>query len=84
MVIFGFETWSLKLREECRLRLFENRILRQIFELKRDENGEWRRLHDEVHSFYRSSNIFSVINSRRIRCADHIPRMEEGRSVFNI
>ena len=47
VVLYGCETWSLTLREECRLRVFENRILRRIFGSKRDENGEWRRLHNE-------------------------------------
>ena len=52
-VLYGCETWSLTLREESRLMVFENRILRRIFGPKRDENGEWRRLHDEVlHSLY--------------------------------
>ena len=47
----GCETWSLRLREERRVRVFENRILRRIFGPKRDENGEWRRLHnEELHS----------------------------------
>ena len=49
---YGCETWPLKLREECRLRVFENRILMRIFGPKRDENEEWRRLHnEELHSF---------------------------------
>ena len=53
VVLYGCETWSLTLREECRLRLFENKILRRIFGPKRDENGEWRRLHnEELHSLY--------------------------------
>ena len=57
-VPYGCETWSLTLMEECRLRVLENRILRQIFGPKRDENGEWRRLHnEELHSLYRSPNI---------------------------
>ena len=47
VVLYGCETWSLTLREECRLRVFENRVLRRIFGPKRDENGEWRRLHNE-------------------------------------
>ena len=47
VVLYDCETWSLTLREECRLRVFENRILRRIFGPKRDENGEWRRLHNE-------------------------------------
>jgi hypothetical protein len=47
VVLYGCETWSLTLREECRLRVFENRVLRRIFESKRDEvKGEWRKLHN--------------------------------------
>ena len=52
---------------------------------KRDENGEWRRLHnEELHSLYRSPDIVRVIKSIRLRCAGHVARMEEGRSVFKI
>ena len=66
-------------------RVFENRILRRIFGLKRDENGEWRRLHnEELHCLYRSPNIVRVIKSRRLRWAGHVARMEEGMSVFKI
>jgi hypothetical protein len=69
----------------CRLRVFENRILRRIFGLKRDENGEWRRLHnEEIYSLYRSPNIVTVIKSRSLRWAGHVARMEEGRSAFKI
>ena len=51
VVLYGSETWSLTLREECRIRVFENRILRRIFGPK---SGEWRRLHnEELHSLYR-------------------------------
>ena len=64
-MLYGCETWSLILREECRLRVFENRFLRRIFGPKRDENGEWRRLHnEELHSLYRSPNIVRVIRPR--------------------
>ena len=54
VVLYGYEAWSLTLREECRLRVFENRNLSRIFGPKRDENGEWRRLHNkELYSLYR-------------------------------
>ena len=85
VVLYGCETWSLTLREECRLRVFENRILRQIFGPKRDENGEWRRLHnEEIHSLYHPPNIVRVIKSRRLRWAGNVARMEKGRSAFKI
>ena len=73
------------LREERRLRVFENRILRRIFGPKRDANGQRRRHHnEELHSLYRSPNIVRMIKSRRLRWAGHVARMEEGRDVFNI
>jgi len=67
----GYETWSLTLREEGRLRVFENRVLRRIFGPKRDEvTGEWRKLHnEELNVLYSSYNIFRVIKSRRMRWA---------------
>ena len=79
-MLYGYEAWSLTLREECRLRVFENRILR-IFGPKRDENGEWRRFHNEkLHS---SPNIVRMIKSRRIRWAGYVARMEEGIMVLS-
>ena len=65
-VLYGCETWSLTLREERRLRVFENRVLRRIFGPKRDEvTGQWRKLHnEELNNLYSSSNIIRVIRSR--------------------
>ena len=84
-MVYGCETSSLTLREEFRLRVFENRILRRIFGTKRDENEEWRRLHnEELCSLYRSPNIVRVIKSRRLRWAGHVARIEEGRSASKI
>ena len=84
--LYGCETWSLTLREECRLRVFENRMLRRIFGPKRNENGEWRELHnEELHILYRSHNIVRVIKSRRL-CGwtGHVARMEKGRRKVGI
>ena len=73
------------LRKERRLRVFENRVLRQILGPMRDENKESRRLHnEELHSLYRSPNIVRVIKSRRLIWAVHVARMEEDRSPFKI
>jgi hypothetical protein len=81
-VLYGCETWSLTLRKEQRLRVFENRVLRMIFGPKRKEDGSWRKLHnDELHSLYSSPNIFRVIESRRMRWAGHVARMGEGRCL---
>ena len=68
----------IQLGQKCRLRLFANRILRRIFEPKRDEYGEWRRLHnEEINSLYLSYNVIRVIKSGRLRWADHVSRMQE-------
>jgi len=69
VVLYGCEIWSLTLREERRLRVSENRVLRRIFGHKRDEvTGEWRKLHnEEFNNLYSSSNIFRVMKSRRMR-----------------
>jgi len=86
VVLYGCETWSLALREERRLRVFENRVLRRIFGPKRDEvTGEWRKLHnDELNNLYSSPNIVRVIKSRRMRWAGHVARMGEGRGVYRV
>jgi hypothetical protein len=73
------------LREEHRLRVFENRVLRRIFGYKREEDGSWRKLHnDELHSPYSSPNIVRVIKSRWMRWTRHAARMREGRGVYRV
>jgi hypothetical protein len=76
----------LTLREEHRLRVFENRVLRRIFGPKRDEvTGEWRKLHnEELHNLYSSPNIIRMIKSRRMRWAWHVARMREKRNAYRI
>jgi hypothetical protein len=85
-VVYGCETWSLTLREERRLRVFENKVPRIIFGPKRDEvTGEWRRLHnEELNDLYFSPNIIRVIKSRRMRWAGHLARMGEIRGVYRV
>jgi hypothetical protein len=78
VVLYGCEIWFLTLREERRLKIYESRILRRIFGPNRDENGDWRRLHNE------EPNIVRVIKSRRLRRTGYVARMEEGRRAFKI
>jgi hypothetical protein len=73
VVLYGCETWSISLREEHRLRVFEKRVLK-IFGPKREE----------LHSLYSSPNIVRVIKSRRMRWAGHVARMGEGRGVYRV
>ena len=84
VVRYGCETWSLTLREERRLRVFENRVLRRVFGPKRDEvTGEWRKLHnEELSGGYSLPNIVRVVKSRRMRWAGHVGRMGEGCTGF--
>jgi hypothetical protein len=83
VVLYGCETWSLTLREEQRLRIFENLVLRKIFGPKREKDGSRRKLHNhELHNPYSPPNIVRVIKSRRMRWAGHVASMGEGRSVY--
>jgi len=73
------------LREERRLRLFENRKLRRIFWPSRYEvTGEWRKLHNELNDLYCSPNIDQLIKSRGMRWAEHVARMGERRDVYRV
>ena len=86
VVLYGCETWSLTLREERKLRVFENMVLRRIFGPRRDEiTGEWRRLHnEELNDLYSSPNIVWVIKSRRMKWAGHVACMGEERGVYRV
>jgi hypothetical protein len=86
VVLYECENWSVTLREEQRLRVFENRVLRRIFGPKRDEvRREWRRLHnEELNDLYSSPNIIRVIKSRRMRWAGHVARIVEKRGAYRV
>jgi hypothetical protein len=73
------ETWPLTLREEHRLRVFENRVLKRIFGQKRDEmTGGWKKLHnEELRDLYSSPGIIKMMKSRKMRRARHVARMKE-------
>jgi hypothetical protein len=84
VVLYGCETWSLTVREEHKLRVFENKVLRRIFGPKKDGvTGGWRKLHnEELHNFYSSPSIIKIIKLRRMRWAGHVARMGEKRNVY--
>jgi hypothetical protein len=81
VILYGCETWSLTLREERWLRVSENRVLRSVFESKRDEvTVEWRKLHnEELNDLFSLPNIMRVVKSRRMRWAGHVTRMRKER-----
>jgi hypothetical protein len=85
VVLYGCATWSLTLREEHRMRVFENRVLRRIFGPKRDGvTGGWRRLHNELHNLYSSISIIRMIKPRMIRWAGHVARIEGKGNAYMI
>ena len=86
VVLYGCETWSLTLREEHRLRMFENRVLRRVFGPKRDEvTGKWRKLHnEELKDLYSSPSIVRVVKSRRMSWAGHVACMAEESGVHRV
>jgi hypothetical protein len=86
VVLYRCETWSITLREEHRLRVFENRVLRRIFGPKRDQmTGEWRKLHsEELHNLYSSPDIIRQIKSRRMRWAGYVACMGKERKLYKV
>ena len=86
VVLYGCETWSLILREERRLRVFENRVLRRVFGPKKDEvTGEWRKLHnEELIDLHSLPNIVRVVKSRRMKWVVHVACMGEGRGMYRV
>jgi hypothetical protein len=85
-VLYGCEIWSLTLREEHRLKVFENRVLRRIFGPKKDEvTREWRKLHnEELRDMYSSPSIIRIIKSRRMRWASQVARMGEKKNAYRL
>ena len=86
VALYGCKTRSLTLREEHRLRVLGNKVLRKIFGAKKDEiTGEWRKLHNpELHALYSSPNINRSLKSRRLRWAGHVARMEQSRNAYRV
>ena len=86
VVLYGCETWSFTLREEYRLRVFENKVLRKIFGAKKNKiTGEWRKLHNvELHALYSSPNIIGNLKSRRLRWGGHVARMQQFRNEYRV
>jgi len=83
-VLYGCKTWYLTWREELNKKVFENRVLKNIFGHKRDEvTGEWRRLHNELYDLYCSPNIVRMIKSRRMRWSVCITNEGKGRYVLD-
>jgi hypothetical protein len=86
VVLYGSETWTLTVREEHKLRVFENMVFRRIFGPERDGvTGGWRKLHnEELHNLYSSPSIIRIIKSKRMRWAGHVTRMGDKRNVYRL
>jgi hypothetical protein len=86
IVLYGCETWPLTLRGDHRINLFRNRVLRRIFEPKRNEvTGRWRKLHNEkLRDLYSSTSIIRNMKSRRMMWAGQVARMGQKRNVYRL
>jgi hypothetical protein len=86
VVLYGSETWSLTVRGEHKLKVFENRVLRRIFGPKRDVvTGRWRKQHkEELHNLYSSPSIIRIVKPRRMRWAGHVAQMGEKRNMYRL
>ncbi|KAJ4440919.1 hypothetical protein ANN_10767 [Periplaneta americana] len=86
VVLYGCETWTLTLREEQSLRVFENKVLRKIFGARRDKvTGEWRKLHNaELDALYFSPDIIRNVKSRRLISVGHVAHIGESRNVYSV
>jgi len=84
-MLYGYETWLLTLRGECRERVFENWVLRRIFWPKREDvTGEWRKLHNEELNLYSSPSIVRMIKRRRMRWAGYAVHMGDRRGTYMV
>jgi hypothetical protein len=86
VILYGCETWSLTVREEHKLRIIENRVLRRIFGPKRDGvTGGWIKLHNEkLHNLYSSPSIIRIVKSRWMKWAGQVEQMGEKRNVYRL
>jgi hypothetical protein len=86
VVLYGCEIWSLTLREEHKMGVFENKVLRRIFGPKTDEViGEWRKLHnEELHDLHSSPSIIRIMKLRRMRWAGHVAGIGENRNAYRL
>jgi hypothetical protein len=86
VVLYGCETWSLTVKEDHKLRVFDNRVLRRIFGPKRDRvTGGWGKLrNEELHNLYPSPSLIRIIRSRRIRWEGYVARKGEKRNVYRL
>jgi hypothetical protein len=86
VILYGCETWSLTLREEHRLRVFQNKVLKRIFGPKRDEvTGGWRKLHnEELRDLYSLPGVIRIMKTKRMRWAGHVARIGGKRNAYRL